>query len=158
MGLVGGIGTLVEALRHALVGAGARLLDSTMVRRLERTPTGWRVIAGATNAEVAHEADVVTMDLRLGDGTDGVAATRAIHQLWMISVGTVNDARSGRKSVWPNASAQASVGKYKDGTTDMAPYLPSTPENAEKGLVNDAAFWADHGTELTERFNAWLAS
>ena len=55
-------------------------------------------------------------------------------------------------------SAAASVGKYKDGTTDMAPYLPSTPENAEKGLVNDAAFWADHGTELTERFNAWLAS
>lgn len=55
-------------------------------------------------------------------------------------------------------SAQSSVGKYKDGTTDMAPYLPSTPENAAKGLVNDAAFWADHGTELTERFNAWLAS
>ena len=24
--------------------------------------------------------------------------------------------------------------------------------------VNDAGFWADHGTELTERFNAWLAS
>lgn len=61
MGLVGGIGTLVEALRHTLVGAGARLLDSTMVRRLERTPTGWRVIAGATNAEVAHEADVVVL-------------------------------------------------------------------------------------------------
>ena len=55
-------------------------------------------------------------------------------------------------------SAQASVGKYKDGTTDMAPYLPSTPANAEKGMVNDAGFWADHGTELTERFNAWLAS
>ena len=55
-------------------------------------------------------------------------------------------------------SAQASVGKYKDGTTDMAPYLPSTPANAEKGMVNDASFWADHGTELTERFNAWLAS
>ncbi|EKA60146.1 protoporphyrinogen oxidase [Janibacter hoylei PVAS-1] len=32
-----------------------------MVRRLERTPTGWRVIAGATNAEVAHEADVVVL-------------------------------------------------------------------------------------------------
>ena len=55
-------------------------------------------------------------------------------------------------------SAQGSVGKYKDGKTDMAEFLPSTPANAEKGLVNDAGFWADHGTELTERFNAWLAS
>ncbi|MFC0340718.1 ABC transporter substrate-binding protein [Paracoccus niistensis] len=58
----------------------------------------------------------------------------------------------------PRKSAAASVGTYKDGTTQMAPYLPTTPANAEKALVNDAGFWADHGTELTERFNAWLAS
>lgn len=58
----------------------------------------------------------------------------------------------------PRKSAAPSVGKYKDGTTDMAPYLPSTPENAAKAVVNDAGFWADHGSELTERFNAWLAS
>lgn len=57
----------------------------------------------------------------------------------------------------PRKSAAPSVGTYKDGTTEMAPYLPTTPENAESALVNDAGFWADHGTELTERFNAWLA-
>ncbi|MDO5632207.1 MAG: polyamine ABC transporter substrate-binding protein [Paracoccus sp. (in: a-proteobacteria)] len=58
----------------------------------------------------------------------------------------------------PRKSAASSVGKFKDGTTDMAPYLPTTPENVENALVNDAEFWADHDTELTERFNAWLAS
>lgn len=58
----------------------------------------------------------------------------------------------------PRKSAAPSVGTYKDGTTEMAPYLPTTPENVERALVNDAGFWADHGTELTERFNAWLAS
>lgn len=57
----------------------------------------------------------------------------------------------------PRISAAANVGTYKDGSTEMLPYLPTTPENAEKALVNDAAFWADHGTELTERFNGWLA-
>ena len=57
----------------------------------------------------------------------------------------------------PRKSAAGNVGTYKDGTTQMAPYLPTTPENAERAVVNDAAFWADHGTELTERFNAWLA-
>ncbi|ARJ68352.1 ABC transporter substrate-binding protein [Paracoccus contaminans] len=55
-------------------------------------------------------------------------------------------------------SALGAVGKYKDGKTEMAPYLPSTPDNAARALVNDAGFWADHGAELTERFNAWLAS
>lgn len=58
----------------------------------------------------------------------------------------------------PRKSAAAGVGVYKDGTTEMKPYLPTTPENAEKALVNDAGFWADHGAELTERFNSWLAS
>ena len=57
----------------------------------------------------------------------------------------------------PRESASASVGTYKDGTTEMAPYLPTTPENAERALVNDAGFWADHDSELTERFNSWLA-
>lgn len=57
----------------------------------------------------------------------------------------------------PRKSAAASVGTFKDGTTQMGPYLPTTPENAARALVNDAGFWADHGTELTERFNAWLA-
>lgn len=57
----------------------------------------------------------------------------------------------------PRKSAAQNVGMFKDGTTAMAPYLPTTPENAERALVNDAGFWADHGSELTERFNAWLA-
>ena len=56
-----------------------------------------------------------------------------------------------------NKILNAGVGTYKDGTTEMAPYLPTTPENAERAVVNDAGFWADHDTELTERFNSWLA-
>ncbi|MDO5706157.1 MAG: ABC transporter substrate-binding protein [Paracoccus sp. (in: a-proteobacteria)] len=58
----------------------------------------------------------------------------------------------------PRRSAAPSVGTYKDGTTQMAPYLPTTPENAEHAVLNDPEFWADHGIELTERFNSWLAN
>lgn len=57
----------------------------------------------------------------------------------------------------PRKSAAPSVGKFKDGKTDMAPYLPTTPANNANALVNDAGFWADHDSELIERFNAWLA-
>ena len=61
MGLVGGVGTLVEALWRSVVDAGGHVEDATLVRRVERTPSGWRVVSGATNAEVAREADVIVV-------------------------------------------------------------------------------------------------
>ncbi|MDF3933111.1 ABC transporter substrate-binding protein [Pseudomonas citronellolis] len=35
--------------------------------------------------------------------------------------------------------------------------LPSAPQNLEKQLAMDAGFWADHGEQLQQRFNAWAA-
>jgi putative spermidine/putrescine transport system substrate-binding protein len=35
--------------------------------------------------------------------------------------------------------------------------LPSAPENLSKQLAMDASFWADHGEQLQQRFNAWAA-
>ncbi|MDN5717565.1 MAG: protoporphyrinogen oxidase [Janibacter sp.] len=61
MGLVGGVGTLVAALHRSVVDAGGHVEGATLVRRIERTPSGWRVVSGATNAEVAREADVVVV-------------------------------------------------------------------------------------------------
>ncbi len=53
-------------------------------------------------------------------------------------------------------SSLALVGTYKDGTTPMAPHLPTSPENMTNALRYGTAFWADHDAQLTERFNAWL--
>ena len=50
------------------------------------------------------------------------------------------------------------VGKYKDGKTDIRPYLPTNPDNMRNALQSSADFWVDHDTDLTERFNAWLAA
>jgi putative spermidine/putrescine transport system substrate-binding protein len=36
--------------------------------------------------------------------------------------------------------------------------MPTAEENLANALVNNFEFWADNGTELEERFNAWLAS
>ena len=49
------------------------------------------------------------------------------------------------------------VGMYKDGKTEMAPHMPTSPDALKNALVNDFAFWADRDTELNEKFNAWLA-
>lgn len=53
-------------------------------------------------------------------------------------------------------SAMAEVGFYKDGKTQMAPFLPTAAQNMENSLQSSWEFWADHGAEISERFNAWI--
>ncbi|WP_323716394.1 ABC transporter substrate-binding protein [Paracoccus aminovorans] len=50
------------------------------------------------------------------------------------------------------------VGLYQDGKTDMAPNMPTNPDNMKKALGSSYDFWADHEAELSERFSAWLAA
>jgi putative spermidine/putrescine transport system substrate-binding protein len=48
------------------------------------------------------------------------------------------------------------VGKFQDGKTEMAPHMPTNPENMKNAIVQDVKFWADHYDELNERFIAWI--
>ena len=50
------------------------------------------------------------------------------------------------------------VGLYQDGQTEMGPHMPTAEANLTNAIVNNFEFWADNGTELEERFNAWLAA
>ena len=50
------------------------------------------------------------------------------------------------------------VGLYQDGKTEMGPQMPTAEANMGNALVNNFEFWADKDTELSERFNAWLAA
>jgi len=55
-------------------------------------------------------------------------------------------------------SSAALVGLYQDGKTDMAPHMPTSPENLRTALASSYEFWVARDTELNERFNAWLAA
>ncbi len=55
-------------------------------------------------------------------------------------------------------SSGALVGLYQDGKTEMASHMPTAAANLTNAIVNDFEFWADRDTELSERFNAWLAN
>lgn len=55
-------------------------------------------------------------------------------------------------------SSSALVGLYKDGKTKMGPHMPTAPDNMKNALLSSLAFWADHDSELNERFNAWIAA
>ena len=99
-------------------------------------PEGWVIPKGAPNMEEALEF------VKFSTSTEPLA--RAAE--W-ISYGPT------RKSSAPL------VGNFqKDGKTPMAPNLPTAEENLKNALLSSYEFWADHDTELNERFNAWLAA
>lgn len=50
------------------------------------------------------------------------------------------------------------LGLYKDDKTQMAPNLPTAPENMANAVLENPGFWADHSAELSERFNNWLTA
>jgi putative spermidine/putrescine transport system substrate-binding protein len=51
------------------------------------------------------------------------------------------------------------VGAYHNKPElDMAPHMPTAPDNFKRALQNDFEFWADNSDQLNERFNAWLTN
>jgi putative spermidine/putrescine transport system substrate-binding protein len=55
-------------------------------------------------------------------------------------------------------SSASLVGMFEDGKTEMAPYMPTNPDNMKNALASSYEFWVDHDGELNDRFNAWLAA
>lgn len=54
------------------------------------------------------------------------------------------------------ASSQPLVGKHADLGIDMAPHMPTNPENAKTGFLFNYTWWADHRDELDAQFQSWL--
>lgn len=54
------------------------------------------------------------------------------------------------------ASSAALVGKHADLGIDMAPHMPTNPDNYFSPIVLDNDFWSDYGDELRERFANWM--
>ncbi|HUF55980.1 MAG TPA: extracellular solute-binding protein [Thermohalobaculum sp.] len=55
------------------------------------------------------------------------------------------------------ASSDALVSTHAETGVEMAPHMPTNPENFEKAVRFDTSFWADYGDALEERFTAWLS-
>ena len=54
------------------------------------------------------------------------------------------------------ASSAALVGEHADLGIDMAPHMPTAPENYFSPIILDNDFWVDYGDELRERFANWM--
>ncbi len=54
------------------------------------------------------------------------------------------------------ASSAPLVGKARQLGIDMAPHMPTDPNNAKTTLLYNYEFWADNRDDIDERFQAWL--
>jgi putative spermidine/putrescine transport system substrate-binding protein len=48
------------------------------------------------------------------------------------------------------------VGKHATLGIDMAPHMPTDPNNAKNTLLYNYEFWADYRDDIDEKFQAWL--
>ena len=55
------------------------------------------------------------------------------------------------------ASSAPLVSKHAELGIEMAPHMPTDPNNAKTTLLYNYEWWADHRDDLDERFQAWLA-
>ncbi len=54
------------------------------------------------------------------------------------------------------ASSQPLVGKHAELGIEMAPHMPTNPENQKNYLVNNIEWWADNQDEVEAAFQIWL--
>ena len=95
----------------------------------------WAIPKGAKNKDAANRFIAFASD-----------PTRIAKQAELIAYGPM------RKS------AIDLVGKHPVIGADMKPFLPTAPENFQKALKFDEAWWNTNGAEIEKRFAAWNAS
>jgi len=55
------------------------------------------------------------------------------------------------------ASSAPLVGKHAELGIEMAPHMPTDPENAKNTFLYNYSFWADYRDDIDAKFQAWLA-
>ncbi|WP_170760254.1 extracellular solute-binding protein [Ruegeria lacuscaerulensis] len=55
------------------------------------------------------------------------------------------------------ASSAPLVGQHADLGIDMAPHMPTDPENSKNTFLYNYEFWADYRDDIDAKFQAWLA-
>ncbi|WP_120499783.1 extracellular solute-binding protein [Roseovarius sp. EL26] len=97
---------------------------------------GWIIPAGLSDERKARALDYIMF------ATD---TQRLADQAKWISYGPA------RKSSAPL------VGKHADLGIDMAPHMPTDPNNAANTFLYNYEFWADYRDDIEAKFQAWLA-
>jgi putative spermidine/putrescine transport system substrate-binding protein len=97
---------------------------------------GWIIPAGLSDERKARALDYVKF------ATD---TQRLADQAKYISYGPAR------------LSSAPLVGKHADLGIDMAPHMPTDPNNAKNTFLYNYEFWADYRDDIDAKFQAWLA-
>ena len=97
---------------------------------------GWIIPAGLSEERLARAKDYIYF------ATD---TQRLADQAKFISYGPARQ------------SSAPLVGKHAELGIDMAPHMPTDPENAKNTILYNYEWWADNRDDVDAKFQAWLA-
>ena len=97
---------------------------------------GWIIPTGLSDERLARVKDFVMF------ATD---TQRLADQAKYISYGPARE------------SSAPLVGQHAELGIDMAPHMPTDPENAKNTFLYNYEFWADYRDDIDAKFQAWLA-
>lgn len=92
------------------------------------------------------------------DGIDEESYNRVVDFLWF-ATDTQRLADQAKYISYGPArdSSQPLVGEHAELGIDMAPHMPTNPDNSSNAFVQNYEWWADYRDDLDARFQAWLS-
>jgi oxygen-dependent protoporphyrinogen oxidase len=121
--LTSGLGVLPGAVATATERLGGRIVTGRTVRRLERTPTCWRVVHGPTTHEQAVEADAVII------AVPAVAAGRLLTEVAPVAAAELTAIDAASMAIVTTAWRAADVPEL-NGTGYLVPAVYRRPVKA----------------------------
>ena len=141
--------------RIALIGIG--LIGSSIARDVKALGLAREVVVSTRSPETLKRAE----ELELGTSY-ALSAADAVQGADLIIVSVpVGASEAVARQIAPHLKPGAivtDVGSTKASViAQMAPHMPTNPENRKNYLVNNIEWWADNQDEVEAKFQAWLA-
>lgn len=137
-GMAGGVSSMAARLGHLLAAQGVRFVPNTIVRQLDRTATGWRVVSGPTPAPSSIDADAVIL------ATPATPTARLLHPHAGAAAAAIGQMEYASTAIVTLAlPAQAMVGI--DGSGLLVPPVEGRTMKAATFVTNKWQWMRDAG-------------
>lgn len=134
-----GLGTFPAALTAAIERAGGHVVTGRPVRRLERAPTGWRVVHGPTTDEQALDATAVVL------AVPAAPAARLLGAVVPAAATELSAIESASMAIVTTAWLRADVARFPTSSGYLVPAVYGRPV---KAVTFSSAKWAHLAGEV----------
>jgi oxygen-dependent protoporphyrinogen oxidase len=135
-----GLGALPDALAAAITGSGGQIVTGRAVRGLERMPSGWRVVHGATIDEQVIDADAVIV------AVPATPASRLLASVMPAAAAELGAIETASMAIVTTAWRSPDASRVSSGSGYLVPAVYSRPV---KAVTLSSSKWAHLSGDIT---------